>query len=98
MADIYEAIQKFTMEVNNKIEDFIVKEVNNATGDIGIVIDAQKIAEAVQKQIPKKPIYNHHCPSCEKALPNKKITDKWCECCFNWKYCPDCGQRLDWEV
>lgn len=55
------------------------------------------IKEALEKQIPKKPIDNHHCPSCETGLPHKGITDKWCRCCFEPNYCSNCGQRLNWS-
>lgn len=53
--------------------------------------------EALEKQIPKKPIDNHHCPSCETGLPHRGITDEWCRCCFDPDFCPTCGQRLDWS-
>ncbi len=56
-----------------------------------------EIKNALEKQIPKKVVHTHHCPSCDKALPIKGITDEWCECCFNWKYCPKCGQAIKWE-
>lgn len=56
-----------------------------------------KILEALGKQIPKKPIDNHHCPSCETGLPHKGITDEWCKCCFDPDFCPTCGQRLNWS-
>lgn len=52
--------------------------------------------KALKKQIPKKSIHYHHCPSCENGLPAEKITDEYCSCCFKWDYCPKCGQRLEW--
>lgn len=52
--------------------------------------------EALEKQIAKKPIDNHHCPSCETGLPHRGITDEWCKCCFDPDYCPECGQAIDW--
>lgn len=57
----------------------------------------RKIKEILEKNIAKKPIHNHHCPSCDEALPIKGITDDYCSECFNWNYCPNCGQKLDWE-
>lgn len=53
--------------------------------------------EAMEKQVPKKPIDNHHCPSCETGLPHKGFTDEWCKCCFELDYCPRCGQAIDWR-
>lgn len=56
-----------------------------------------KAIEALEKQIAKKPIDNHHCPSCETGLPHKGFTDEWCKCCFELDYCPRCGQAIDWS-
>ena len=57
-----------------------------------------KAFEALEKQIPKKPLHihkNYYCPICKEdgwimwddAIPND--TDK---------YCGKCGQAIDWEV
>ena len=40
--------------------------------------------EALEKQIPKK-VENGECPICEEPIP------RW-----DSKYCPACGQKLDW--
>lgn len=49
----------------------------------------------VDKETPKKPSYlnyggykigNHHCPTCDSII-NKQ-----------YNYCPECGQKLNWEV
>lgn len=52
---------------------------------------------SLEKQIAKKPIDNHHCPSCKAGLPHRGITDEWCKCCFDPDFCPECGQRLNWS-
>jgi uncharacterized paraquat-inducible protein A len=53
-----------------------------------------KIVEAIEKQIPLKPIYKKafndsmtmpHCAECHKILEG-----------FIY-YCPRCGQKIDWE-
>lgn len=49
------------------------------------------------KENAKKVEYSHHCPNCGSGLPTRNITSEYCSCCFNWKYCPDCGQKLRWE-
>ena len=54
--------------------------------------------EALDKQIPKKPVSKYKyrdgenvCPSCE--------TENRCRIVMFWeKFCPDCGQAIDWEV
>lgn len=61
--------------------------------------NALKLAiEALEKQIPKKPLHmhkNYYCPICKEdgwmmwddAVPNDMD-----------KYCGMCGQAIDWEV
>ena len=54
--------------------------------------------KALDKQIPKKPVSKYKyrdgenvCPSCE--------TENRCRIVMSWeKFCPDCGQAIDWEV
>ena len=54
--------------------------------------------KAIDKQIPKKPVSKYKyrdgenvCPSCE--------TENRCRIVMFWeKFCPDCGQAIDWEV
>lgn len=54
-------------------------------------------AAALEKQIPMKPQSAYYfrekdrvCPACE--------TDTSCRIVFLWqKYCPDCGQAIDWR-
>ena len=54
--------------------------------------------KALEKQIPKKPVSKYKyrdgenvCPSCE--------TENRCRIVMFWeKFCPDCGQAIDWEV
>ena len=54
--------------------------------------------KALDKQIPKKPVSKYKyrdgenvCPSCE--------TENRCRIVMFWeKFCPDCGQAIDWEV
>ena len=54
--------------------------------------------KAIDKQIPKKPVSKYKyrdgenvCPSCE--------TENRCRIVMFWeKFCPDCGQAIDWEA
>lgn len=52
--------------------------------------------EALEKQIPKKPIYhgkcfatNYTCPVCGRLYWGKE---------YIGNHCDSCGQKLDWEV
>lgn len=53
----------------------------------------EEVREAVGKQKAKKPkrdyIYHHPTRWCEKC--NSVVLSRW-------KYCPDCGQAIDWSV
>lgn len=46
---------------------------------------------ALEKQVPEKPEYYARCPKCGNDNFEYGINN-W-EC----KYCPDCGQALDWS-
>ncbi len=54
--------------------------------------------QALEKQIPKKPMISY----------DERVKENWCSCSvcafgFGWKrtihykYCPDCGQKIDWS-
>lgn len=57
-------------------------------------LTAKKAIEAVEKQIPKKPVYRvwrevlAECPSCGRGVSTPF---------FEPMYCPFCGQVLDWK-
>lgn len=57
---------------------------------------------ALEKQVPKKPAYEGD--GCDKD--GNIILDTWiCPCCSHkyevdyddYQYCPECGQKMDWE-
>lgn len=54
----------------------------------------QTAMQALEKQIPKKPIekspWVYHCPNCD----SKKVEEVFIE---RFRYCRDCGQALDWS-
>lgn len=90
---------KVILEVNNEIDYFIVK----ATREWGlhhrkdvIMVNAQKIYEALEKQIPKKHkmvdnvLYCSACESYHGRYGDIRIP-------VGSKYCPYCGQALDWS-
>ena len=51
--------------------------------DYGIALDMA--IEALEKQLPKKPIDKYNCPRCRGQLLGKV------------KHCEDCGQAIDWS-
>ena len=82
--DIEKIVASISYQVNNDMEDFIVRVVNDYNMDSSIVVNAKKITEALSKQIPKKPVYqgeHEKCPSCGSFY----IED----------YCAMCGQKID---
>ena len=68
-------------------------------GECSVFGEALTMAiNALEKQIPKKPMISY----------DERVKENWCSCgvCafgFGWKrtihykYCPDCGQKLDWS-
>ena len=70
-----------------------------AQGNAGEHIKSIEVAiNALEKQIPIKPMISY----------DERVKENWCSCgvcCsgFGWKrtihykYCPDCGQKLDWS-
>ena len=54
----------------------------------------QTAMQALEKQIPRKPIekspWVYHCPRCD----SRTIEDAFIK---KFKFCPDCGQALDWS-
>ena len=50
--------------------------------------------QALEKQIPKKVISDEafgRCPVCGYIFNSELVNE------YNIKYCPDCGQALDWS-
>lgn len=101
-----EKILKFTAQINNKIDDFITVTVNRELNERNIKVNAKKIAEAVEKQIPQKvrclqPLTVDTVVGGLKANKSASIITE-CPNCRNrvrknHKYCNECGQKLDWS-
>ena len=57
--------------------------------------EAMRMAiQALEKQIPKKPIFyahNYYCSVCDSLIGNNEFEWK------RFKYCDTCGQKLDWS-
>lgn len=76
---------------------------NNPTaGDVDNEELSKCIDEALEKQIPKKPLDIHTpvvtwglCPVCKGEL--NKLGGRPNRVFFGINYCSDCGQRIDWS-
>lgn len=77
-----------TLESNVSKKETQKKRLNEKFKALNVVI------EAIDKQIPRKPIekspWVYHCPNCD----SKKVEETFIE---RFRYCPDCGQALDWS-
>lgn len=99
--------QRISMEVDNKIKEFLIREVQtqvddnrNTVDNITYKVNIKMIFAAIGKQRKKKPIVQHN--NAMKYLGIETIN---CPTCFSIiskgvypRYCPDCGQALDWSV
>ena len=102
---IASAIQKVVVQMQEKIDDTIIREITKAAREQGItdlyILDKKNIIAAMQKQMPMKVL--------ESTMPGK-VEAVHCKNCFNrvatfingdlvsgkiQKYCDECGQRLD---
>ena len=90
---------RLTSHYDSEVDD----EVFDDTGKVNEILELNKIVrEALEKQIPKKPILENtkgivginmwHCPVCK----NEIISD-WNKDIAN-HYCHHCGQALDWSA
>lgn len=68
-------------------------------GDVDMYGLLGNAADALEKQIPQKPIReslaDRACPVCDAYIPFDALNDK-IEDAPN--FCKNCGQALDWEV
>jgi len=75
-----------------------LKEIEKQIADVGYVYDdfLDICKEALEKQIPKKINsdngFGGRCPICGYYIVKSIFSSK------GHKYCPECGQKLDWEV
>ena len=104
--NIYEIQHTLTMQVNNAIEDFVVRSVQEYGNNENIIINAKKIYEACKKQTPMQiwgnkyiPVHvgdtvNGLCPICntEFVCTAPKLYEE-----REYGYCKQCGQKLAWD-
>lgn len=69
------------IQARNDLERYLLREEKPIPKAVAMGM------QALEKQIPIKPVESfpfYHCPKCKRSV-------------FNTKYCPDCGQALDWS-
>ena len=88
---MFEQVEKIDNEICERIKDIAIL---NGIDEV-YVIDRNAILSALEKQIPKKPIWNFGwcCPNCKDnwVLHFENMPEE------NEKYCNKCGQALDWS-
>lgn len=104
--NIYSIKYNLTMQVNNEIEDFVIRAVNEYEHNEGITVNAKKLYEAVRKQTPMQiwgnrynPVHtgdtvNGLCPICNTefvCITPRYYKEK------GYGYCKQCGQKLAWD-
>ena len=84
--------------INSKYHDSCVHKFNE--DEIDLVI------EAINTSVEKKPVkltylgliqggWTYECPTCGNAVGENKFAKEYTQ---EDKYCPSCGQKLDWEA
>lgn len=69
-------------------------------GIVQIEWDAiDEIKELLDKETPMKPIVKTRCGNCESNKILEYLTDDYGDLDYilYYKYCGDCGQRVDWS-
>ena len=91
----YAITMNLTCRINNDMEKFIVRSVQEYGMSYNLTVNPKKIYEAIKKQTPKKPIGDLHsvphyrCPNCHSGVVMYEDSTKF-------PYCHHCGQALDW--
>ena len=98
--DVTSAIQKVAVQMQERVDDNIIREIVKAAKEQGItdlyILDKQNIIAAMRKQIPVKPLNpcgrwggkakGGNCPVCGSHTTSSVSN-----------YCRKCGQALDWS-
>ncbi len=95
--DILKAIQKYNIEVDKEEllkalaydrDQYMKGYEEGRASAFNVERIAEELIEALKKQTPKKPLYiglDNACSECETYIFEKD------------KYCPRCGQAIDWS-
>lgn len=95
MSDIYTITRNLSLQIDNDIEEFIVRSVQEYGMNESITVNAKKIYEALEKQVAKKVIYKPKdavyqrpfCPCCDTELFDANYSINRCECGQLLMYC-----------
>lgn len=94
-------------EANALVDDFSFVYKGKSISKEALIECREVIHKALEKQIPKKPVtetvnrgisvsgeydidFNYLCPNCNTVVGDYETDDVF------YKFCPDCGQALDW--
>lgn len=104
--------EKIAVQMADNYDTAIAEEIAATARDAGVtdcvVLNKKAILEALEKQIPQKPIYvdtrfrNHGLSVADGVSPAEcyRCPTCWSHIFHVWdseKYCVHCGQALDWE-
>ena len=81
-------------ELGNKLYSNITSNANNIIKTNDYIEFVRMAINALEKQIPKKPrfyAHNYYCSVCDSLVGNNEFEWK------RFKYCDNCGQKLDWS-
>ena len=108
--DLYQIQRSLLVQMQDSMEDEIVKQVVKTAQEIGItdvvVLNKNAILKAVYKEVPRKPIANKvevEKLKVSNGIFRKNTTIYHCSTCDSFvkradDYCSKCGQRILWEV
>lgn len=99
MADIYKMVNEFVVKRQKEIEGAIIGEIREIAKENGIrtelILNEKAITQALLKSQKRKVYFDRefylNCPQCNGVGVEKFKS-------YKPRYCPDCGQALDWEV
>ena len=92
-------VEKIIIERNKTVDSAILGEIQKIATENGIetkiTLNEKAVAEALEKQIPKKPRVDDNdwlcCRSCDETFSlNNGLHQRN-------KYCGNCGQAIDWR-
>lgn len=89
---MYMISHRIASVITDTLEDAIVNGITKIAEEKGvtdlIVLNRTTIAEALLKATPRKVKREFYveCPNCSEHVMS-----------YTFKYCPECGQRLDWS-
>jgi hypothetical protein len=90
--------EKLIIERNKSVDSAVMVEIQKIAVEGGIetkfILNERNILNALKKQIPQKP-FSYKCPKC--GSDDISCMDLMDFGEIKRKYCPDCGQALDWS-